>query len=157
MRLLASPSATRIAPLDGIGGIAWPRRASASRTLWLLGLLVVGIVAWPPVATMMQSPGDAIRTALVAAAVDLPRPPAFAATAADRQAIEQHFAGQDAVVDTTLWPQIKVTLRGLDHATCLDAALAAHRIGGLVVISLDGYRSPAQCGEANAMSWWITP
>jgi hypothetical protein len=156
MRLLAFPSSPRAVPLAGIA-IALPRRAGISRPLWLLALIVAGILASPPVASLMRSPGEGIRRELLAAAADLPRPPAFTATPADRQAILRHFDEPGASVDTTLWPQVKVTLHDIDRATCLDAALAAHRLGGLVVISLDGYRSPAQCGETNEMSWWITP
>jgi hypothetical protein len=114
-----------------------------------IGLPAARQVLWPPAAT--------IRSDLVAAAVELARPISPRPTEAELQAIQRHFAAFDASVDASAWPQIAVTLRHLDHATCGAVLAASRRIEGLVVVELEHYRSAADCTENNAMTWWITP
>lgn len=50
-----------------------------------------------------------------------------------------------------------MTLHNVDQNTCSDAAAAARRIEGPVVVELENYRSAADCGASNDMTWWIMP
>lgn len=68
----------------------------------------------------------------------------------------RHFNAQ-ASIGAALWPHITVTLHNVDQNTCSDAAAAARRIEGPVVVELENYRSAADCGASNDMTWWIMP
>jgi hypothetical protein len=123
--------------------------------LALLGLAAV-VVGGQQVSVAMQSPGETIRAALVAAAADM-RAPETAQPSRDMlQAVGRHFDAQ-ASIGATLWPHVTVTLHNVDQSTCIDATAAARRIEGLVVVELESYGSAADCGASNDMTWWIMP
>ena len=123
--------------------------------LALLGLVAV-IVGGQQVSVAMQSPGETIRAALVAAAADM-RAPETAQPSRDMlQAVGRHFDAQ-ASIGAALWPHVTVTLHNVDRNTCVDAAAAARRIEGLVVVELEKYGSVADCRASNDMTWWIMP
>jgi hypothetical protein len=71
--------------------------------------------------------------------------------------VQQHFSGQPTTIDTRYWPQLAVTVQGVDKSSCIEAAQIAGRMEGLVVVQLEKYRSAAECGESNDMTWWILP
>lgn len=129
----------------------WLRRAS------VVGLLAALFIGLPAARDVLWPPAAAIRSELVAAAVELARPMSARPTEAQLHAIERHFTRFDATIDASAWPQITVTLAHLDRATCDAVVSAARRIDGLVVVELEHYRSIADCTEDNAMTWWITP
>lgn len=152
-------STTTLSPSqhDPIGGHArawWSRRALP---LSILVLLAVAIVGGNEALTALQSPGQAIRSELVAAAAELTSPAGSYPTEASTRAIRRHFREHSVTLQTDLWPLVSVTLHHLDKATCADASTAARRIEGLVVVELDAYRSPADCGADNTMTWRLLP
>ena len=128
-----------------------------TRPLWALALIAAGFGGGRAVEDALRSPGDAIRIELSAAAAELASPFDPAPTEHTIQAIRRHFHGHGTTLDTTLWPQVSVTLQHLDRPTCVDARRVARRIEGLVVVELANYRSTAECGDDNAMTWWIAP
>jgi hypothetical protein len=137
-------------------GLADLRLRRAPRSiLALLGLAAV-VVGGQQVNIAMQSPGKAIRAALVAAAADM-RAPETAQPRRDMlQAVGRHFNAQ-ASIGAPLWPHVTVTLHHVDQNTCVDAAAAARRIEGLVVVELENFRRAADCGASNDMTWRIMP
>jgi hypothetical protein len=123
--------------------------------LALLGLAAVA-VGGQQLSVAMQSPGETIRAALVAAAADM-RAPETAQPSRDMlQAVGQHFDAQ-ASIGAAFWPHVTVTLHDVDRNTCVDATAAARRIEGLVVVELEKYGTAADCGVSNDMTWWIMP
>jgi hypothetical protein len=79
-------------------------------------------------------------------------------TGSVRKAMRQHFREAEVEVDTARpWPNVLVTIRGLDRAACETAVRDARRMEGPVVVSLDAYRLPADCADRNDMTWWIMP
>jgi hypothetical protein len=105
-----------------------------------------------------QSPGQAIRTELVAAAADMTSAPANLPPEELKRDVKRHFLGQVVTIDPAGFPaQVAVTIHGLDRDACIDAASVARRIEGLAVIALEGYRSADDCGERNDMRWQILP
>lgn len=140
-----------------------PRRAALAaplrrlpRSLWVLILVVGAFFAGQQLLLALQSPGQAIRTALAGAAAEV-QSPRVQPTQAVRQAILRHFRGYAATLDARAWPQIAVTLHGLDMTTCRDAESAARRTEGLVVVQLEAYRNAADCRGRNDMTWRIMP
>lgn len=142
---------------DPIGGHARAWWSRLARPLSILVLLAVAIVGGNEALTALQSPGQAIRSELVAAAAELISPAGSHPTEASTRAIRRHFDEHSVTLQTDLWPLVSVTLHHLDKATCADASTAARRIEGLVVVELDAYRSPADCGADNAMTWRLLP
>jgi hypothetical protein len=129
----------------------WLRPAS------VIGLLAAVFIGLPAAREALWPPAAAIRSDLVAAAVEVARPISPRPTDAELHAIQRHFAAFDATVDASAWPQIAVTLRHLDRAACGEVLGASRRIEGLVVVELERYRSAADCADDNAMTWSITP
>ncbi len=130
------------APAAGLFELPWERLRRVKRPIWaLLGLAAI-VIGGQQLHLAMQSPGEAIRTAQ----------PSRAAL----QAVGRHFAAE-ASIGAELWPQVTVTLHDIDRITCIDAAVAARRIDGLVVVQLEKYLTAAECGAANDMTWWIMP
>jgi hypothetical protein len=102
--------------------------------------------------------GRTIRGELLAAADELSVQIVANPTEPVRQAMRRHFREAEVELDTARsWPNVLVTLRGLDRAACETIVRDARRMEGVVVISLDAYRSPADCRERNDMTWWIMP
>ena len=132
-------------------------RSRFIRPLWLLALVVAAFVAGNEILKASRSPGDIIRHELLAAAGELASPAGPTPTAAATRAIQRHFRAHPAVLQTSYWPLVSVTLQHVDRADCIDARLAARRMEGLVVVELMHYRSAADCGDDNDMTWQILP
>lgn len=126
------------------------------RSLWALVVVIGVFFAGQQLLLALQSPGQAIRMALTAAAAEV-QSPWVQPTEAVRQAILRHFHDYAVTLDARAWPQVAVTLHGLDMTTCRDAQNAARRIEGLVVIQLEAYRDAAACRDRNDMTWRIMP
>ena len=141
-------------PIGGPARAGWSRRA---RHLWALALVAAALIGGDEILNASRSPGDAIRSELVAAAAELASPAGPYPTEAATRAIRRHFRAHPAVLQMEFWPQVAVTLRHLDKATCADARIVARRTEGLVVVELEAYRSAADCGDDNDMTWRILP
>ena len=133
------------------------RRARRLIYLGALTLVTAALIGGDELLEARRPPGDAIRRELVAAAGELASPLGPYPSAAAARALRRHFRGRPAILQTTFWPQVSVTLRHLDRTTCIDARIAARRLEGLVVVELEGYRAAEDCGDDNDMSWWILP
>ncbi len=144
------------APAAGLFELPWERLRRVKRPIWaLLGLAAI-VIGGQQLHLAMQSPGEAIRATLVAAADEMRAPATAQPSRAALQAVGRHFAAE-ASIGAELWPQVTVTLHDIDRITCIDAAVAARRIDGLVVVQLEKYLTAAECGAANDMTWWIMP
>jgi hypothetical protein len=144
-------------PNTGIFEIRTDGLRRLPRTFWAFGLLVLAVLAGYTLRLALQTPGEAIRGELLAAADELLEPPAQEPTQAALHAIERHFPSQAVSLDSTRWPRVAVTLHNVDRTTCLEAASLAGRIEGLVVVELDNLASGAGCQDANEMTWWLLP
>ena len=94
-------------------GLADLRLRRVPRSLLaLLGLAAI-VVGGQQLTVAMQSPGETIRAALVAAAADM-RAPETAQPSRDMlQAVGRHFDAQ-ASIGAALWPHVTVTLHNVD-------------------------------------------
>lgn len=130
------------------------RTARAFGALGLVAAAFFGGGIWHA----LESPGQAIRAELSAAAADMTSAPANLPPEELERSVKRHFVGEDVTIDPAGFPaRVAVTLHGLDRGACADAASVARRIEGLAVIELQGYRSAADCGEHNDMRWQILP
>lgn len=103
-------------------------------------------------------PGWIIRSELQAAAAELSWQIVAIPTEAVREAMRRHFHEAEVELDgVRSRPNVLVTLRGLSRVVCQAAVRDARRMEGTVVVALDRYHSPADCGERNDMTWWIMP
>jgi hypothetical protein len=124
----------------------------------LVCALALALVGIGELYLVSQEPGRVIRRELLAAAGEFGSPLVANPTEAVRQAMRRHFGEADVDVDARrVWPNVAVTIRGLDRDACEAAALDARRIEGPIVVNLDTPRSPADCRERNDMTWWIMP
>jgi len=131
-----------------------PRRVPWSmRAILALGFVVALGGALGPA---LQSPGKAIRGELESAAAGL-RSARPAPDEAALRRLRDHFPRRAATVEARAWPQVAVTLHNLPRDTCRDAARAARRIEGLVVVELEHYRTADECGATNDMTWRFMP
>ncbi len=131
-----------------------PRRVSwTMRAILALSLAVALGGALGPA---LQSPGQAIRGELESAAAGL-RSSRAAPDEATLRRLRDHFPRRAATVEARAWPQVAVTLHNLPRDTCRDAARAARRIEGLVVVELEHYRTADECGATNDMTWRLMP
>ncbi|HKW52564.1 MAG TPA: hypothetical protein VJO12_02650 [Stellaceae bacterium] len=138
-------------------GTVRPRpRRRVSLGMWAALILGLGLVLASTLGAALVSPGRAIRSELTSAAADLRQSHARPDDAALRR-LRRHFSRQSATVDARAWPQVAVTLHGLPRDTCREAAGAARRIEGLVVVELQRYRSADECGATNDMTWRFMP
>jgi hypothetical protein len=144
------------APDAGLFELSSERLRRMQRPIWaLLGLAAV-VIGGQQIHLATQSPGEAIRAALVAAADEMLVPATAQPSRDALQAVGRHF-GAGATVAAELWPHVTVTLHNLDRATCVDAASAARRIERLVVVQLEKFGTDSECGANNDMTWWIMP
>jgi hypothetical protein len=127
------------------------------RRVWTLLSAAALLITASQVNLALQSPAQAIKTALAAAAAEMTAPSGPQPSAAALDAVQRHFGNQAASIDSRYWPQLAVTLQGVDKSSCVEAATIAGRMEGLVVVQLDKYRSVAECGDSNDMTWWILP
>jgi len=139
-----------------LADLHWEWLHRVKRPVWaLLGLAAI-VIGGAQLHVATQSPGEAIRAALVAAADEMLVPPTAQPSRNALQAVERHF-GAEATIGAELWPLVAVTLHDIDRTTCVDAAIAARRIERLVVVQLEKFGTAAECGLANDMTWWIMP
>ena len=129
-------------------------KARASGALGVIAAAFLGGGLWHT----LESPGQAIRSELAAAAADMTSaPPNLTADELQRN-VKRHFLGHAVTIDPAGFPaHIAVTILGLGRSACIDAASTARRIEGLAVIELQGYSSADECGERNDMLWQILP
>jgi hypothetical protein len=135
-------------------------RDALRRTLRTGALVVVTAVVFAAAYQLQETaePGRAIRGELVAAAGELSAQIVANPTESVRHAMRQHFREAEVDLDTARsWPNVLVTIRGLDRTACETAVRDVRRMEGLVVVSLEAYRSPGDCAERNDMTWWIMP
>ena len=127
------------------------------RRVWAALAAATLLMAATHVDLALQSPAQAIKTALSHAAAEMTAPAGPLPSAAALDAVQRHFGSQTATIDARYWPQLAVTVQNVDKSACIEAATIASRMEGLVVVQLEKYRSSADCGESNAMTWWILP
>jgi hypothetical protein len=150
--------ATFRGPSHGSGGLSRDVRRRALKNGALVLVTAVVFAAAYQLQETTSGHGRAIRGELLAAAGELSGQVVASPTEPMRHAMRRHFREAEVEVDTARsWPNVLVTIRGLDRAACETAVRDARRMEGLVVVSLDAYRSPAACGERNDMTWWIMP
>lgn len=137
----------------GLGG-----RRRVPLAVWVLACIGAALLTAYRLFILLEPPGVAIRGELRAAASEMrtqlvlePGPRVVAAMRRD-------FAGRDVSIATSPASSILVvTLHDLDRGTCVDAVAKARRIDGQVVVLLQGYGSPEDCGSRNEMTWRIMP
>jgi hypothetical protein len=127
------------------------------RRVWAALSAATLLMAASHVNLALQSPAQAIKTALTNAATEMMSPSGPQPSAAALDTIQHHFGNQPATIDARYWPQLAVTVQGVDKTACIEATTIASRLEGLVVVQLEKYRSVAECGESNNMTWWILP
>jgi hypothetical protein len=140
-----------------VGGADRARRPRFTFFLAALALVIAALVGGNEVLKASRSPGDVIRSELVAAAAEFASPLGPYPTEAATRAIRGHFRAHPATLQMALWPQVSVTLHHLDKTACVDAGIVARRMEGLVVVELEGYRLAEDCSDDNNMTWWILP
>jgi hypothetical protein len=145
-------------PLLGPGRLL-PRLARRTlRKAALGGVLALALVGIGELYLASQQPDRVIRRELLAAAGEFGSPLVPNPTDSVRQAMRRHFGETDVDVDASrIWPNVAVTIRGLDREACEAAALKVRRIEGPIVVNLDSPCAPADCRESNDMTWWIMP
>jgi hypothetical protein len=145
-------------PLLGRDRLLHDLARRTARKAGLALVLALALVGVGELYLVSQQPGRVIRRELLAAAGEFGSPLVPNPTDSVRQAMRRHFGEADVDVDASrVWPNVAVTIRGLDREACEAAALDARRIEGPIVVSLDSPRSPADCRERNDMTWWIMP
>lgn len=133
-------------------------RARLPRQVKLVVAAAMLLVAADQLWFALQTPAQAIRDGLVAAAAETDALPWTASPAEVQLAVSRQFSGRAVSVDATRFPvEVSVALAGVDRATCLEARRRIHRIEGAVVVALDGYGSAADCRAQNDMTWRIMP
>jgi hypothetical protein len=151
-------TATSIQLLPHISARRREAARRAPRMAWIVLAILVSWSAEYGIYRAFEPPGPALRHELLAAADELRTPWVPQPTPAMRQAIRRHFRESDVDIDTTRqWPNVAVSLHNLPRQDCAAAVLQARRIDGPVVVTLDRYRSAAECGERNDMTWWLMP
>lgn len=127
------------------------------RGVWILLAILLSWGVEIGIYQAFEPPGQVLRHELLGAAGELggqwlePTPTL-------NQAIRRHFAEGSVTVDTgRQWPNVAVSLLGVPRQACVQAMHEARRIDGPVVIVLDRYRFPSECGERNDMTWWLMP
>jgi hypothetical protein len=144
-------------PLLGRGR-AVPLARWTLRKAGLACVVVLALIGIGQLYLVSQQPGRVIRRELLAAAGEFGTPLVANPTDLMRQAMRRHFGEADVDVDARgVWPNVAVTIRGLDREACEAAALEARRIEGPIVVNLAAPRSAADCRDRNDMTWWIMP
>jgi hypothetical protein len=127
------------------------------RRVWAALAAATLLMAATHVNLALQSPAQAIKTALTGAAAEMMAPAGPQPSAAALDSVQRHFGNQPATIDARYWPQLAVTVQSVEKSACVEATSIASRMEGLVVVQLDKYHSAADCGESNDMTWWILP
>jgi hypothetical protein len=149
------------------GGYAHDRaRPSRSRvrgtrplTFWLslVGLPLVIALGGIQMASLMTSPAEVIRSDLIRAGSEMQHLPWNTSRENVQRAIAGAF-GRSVTVDAAGFPAYaRITLDRVAQDTCIEALSRARRMEGQVVIVLQGYLDPADCSDANDMTWRIMP
>jgi hypothetical protein len=135
---------------------AWIARLP--RPVRILATVAILTLAGYQLDVALQSPAHIIKHELVAAAEQTGALPWKRSVSQVEQAVGGYFQSHAATIDATKFPtQVAVALDGIDRNTCLEARTLTRRIEGSVVVALDGYRSDAECGDRNRMTWRIMP
>lgn len=131
------------------------------RIRWIVSVLACAgavLLAGYQLFVPLETPGDAIRSELEAAAAEMGAQLVPQASPAVLAAMRRDFSGQDVSITASATSSIiVVTLHGLDREACVKAAATARRIVGPVVVVLPGFAAPEDCGGRNDMTWWIMP
>jgi hypothetical protein len=126
--------------------------------VWVLACLGAMLQAGYQLFHVLEPPAYAIRSELEAAASEMRSQFALDPSPAVLAAMRQDFAGQDVWIATIpMSSVIAVTLQGLDRGVCVELEAKARRIEGPVVVMLQGYAVPEDCGSRNEITWWIMP
>jgi hypothetical protein len=105
-----------------------------------------------------RSPGDAIHNDLVSGAAALRAIPASASPESVTAALRAALPGRALRIDAAGFPAaVAVTFQDLDWQSCAAAERSARRLEGRVVVELEGFASPADCGDRNDMTWRLMP
>jgi hypothetical protein len=132
--------------------------AHLPRRVKLIAAAAMLLVAADQLWIALQSPAQAIRDDLVAAAAETDALAWTTPPAEVRLDVSRHLSGYAVRVDAARFPvEVSVALAGIDRATCLEARRHARRIEGTVVVALDGYGSATDCRAQNEMTWRIMP
>lgn len=138
--------------------IARARIAALPRVWRALAAAVLLAPAGYQAVLALELPGQSLRRELVAAADETEALPWTRSHEQVRSAIGRHFADHAVTVDSRRFPiEVFVAVQSIDRATCAEASTVAQRIEGSVVVALEGFRSPADCGDDNRMVWRIMP
>jgi len=131
-----------------------PERATRIRTL----AAAVAITAGCAVLFASQSPDAALRGDLAAAAGVVGALPTTASAEDVDAALAGPLRGRVFTVDAAGFPSlVAITFHGLDRQSCAVARAKARRLEGKVVVELEGYGAPADCGVRNDMTWRLMP
>jgi hypothetical protein len=118
MRSSMSTTTSQQARRDPVGGSAHVPRSRFVRHLWALAVVAAVLVGGNEIMKASRSPGDVIRSELVAAAAELAAPVGAYPNETATRAIRRHFRAHPATLETEFWPQVSVMLHHLDKTTC---------------------------------------
>jgi hypothetical protein len=128
------------------------------RGIWILLLILASWGVEYGLYRAFEPPGLELRHELQGAANELGRQAILAPIPDLAQDIRGHFREANVAVDLRRdWPNVAVSLGDVPRPVCASAVREAGRIDGLVVVSLQHYRSPADCRAANDMTWLLMP
>jgi hypothetical protein len=134
---------------------ALTRVPSGLRVLAAAGML---LFAGQQVSLALQSPAQAIKRELLAAAAETGTLPWNRTLEQVETALGRHFTRRPVSIDGARFPtEVSVAVQGVDQTTCVEATTLARRIEGSVVVLLQGYGSAADCANVNDMVWRIIP
>lgn len=133
-------------------------RLNTLRRTLRTGAMLTALAAVALAAARLLDEDRTIRGELRAAAAEFRSEIIASPTERVRQAMRRHFREEAVEVDAARFPpNVLVTLRGIDRATCETAVRDTRDMEARVVVRLYGYGSPADCNERNDMTWWIMP
>ncbi len=132
------------------------QRHAATR-LGALGLLALVVLGGVQLASTLTSPADVIRADLIRAGDVIERLPWSSSHSDVQRAIAAAF-GRSVSVDPAGFPAYaRVTIAHVARDACVATLGTARRIEGEVVIVLEHYRGPSDCGDDNDMTWRLMP
>ena len=142
-------------------GVAWNLGEQWRRIPWtvcVVACIGAALLAGYQRFVLPESSADAMRSELKAAAAEMRTQLVLEPSPAVLAAMRRDFSGQDvSIAKTPASSIIAVTLHGVDRGACVEAAAKVRRIDGPVVVMLQGYGAPEDCGSRNDMTWWIMP
>jgi hypothetical protein len=128
------------------------------RPVWILACVVAALLAGYQFFILLRPPADAIRSELEAAAGEMRGQLALEPSPAVLAAMRRDFSAPNVrITRIPASPIIAVTLRDIDRGSCVELEAKDRRIEGPVVVMLQDYAAPEDCGSRNEMTWWIMP